>query len=442
MASALPSDPHGEQPPELPAPEHVHTAVKSRGEWLAGLVPPGSPDWIAQLAVASDQFLVQRRRPTRPAAVRTGGTGVSVIAGYPWFGDWSRDTLISLPGLTLSLGRREIAAEILDTLLDHLDQGMLPNRFPEDGAAPEFNTADATLWLFQAADEYLNATGDTAWGRRVFPVLMQSLRAHLAGTRHGIGIDPGDGLLRAGAPGLQLTWMDARVDGEVITPRRGKPVEINALWLNALDVCLRLSIRLRDTESQLLCKAWLGRARNGFARFWNESLGCLYDVLDMEGGGDADDSLRPNQILAVALPYCALPAHQMRAVVDACARELLTPVGLRSLAPGAPGYQARYEGGVAARDGAYHQGTVWAWLLGPFALAHFRVYGDAGLAQSFLEPLSLHLRDAGVGSVSEIFDADAPHGPRGCFAQAWSVAEPLRAWLKLERAKSRGGSGV
>ncbi len=413
--------------------EQVQAAVTDKARWLQGLVPSDAPGWIKQLALASDQFIVQR-----PQAANTGA-GASVIAGYPWFADWSRDTLISLPGLTLSLGRREIAASILDTLLAYLDEGMLPNRFGDAQEPLEYNTADATLWLFNAVDEYLNTTSDTVWARRIFPPLMQVLRTHLAGTRFGIRVDADDGLLRAGVPGAQVTWMDAKVGDWVVTPRIGKPVEINALWLNALDVSLRLAIRLRDTESQLLCKAWLGRARSGFARFWNESAGHLHDVLDVDGTPANDSSCRPNQILAVSLPYCALPAHQMRAVVDTCAHELLTRSGLRSLSASSPKYRPGYGGDARSRDAAYHQGTVWAWLLGPFAWAHYRVYGDARASQSFLEPIGLHLREGCIGSVSEIFDGEPPHSPRGCFAQAWSVAETLRVWLRLEQEKNHAG---
>ncbi len=421
-----------------PAPgEQVLSAVIDKARWLKGLVPADAPEWIAQLALASDQFIVQR--PAIAGAVAGSRNGVSVIAGYPWFTDWSRDTLISLPGLTLSLGRREIAASILDTLLTYLDAGMLPNRFSDTGEHLEYNTADATLWLFNAVDEYLNVTADMAWARQVFPLLLQILRAHLAGTRFGIQVDADDGLLRAGVAGAQVTWMDAKVGDWVVTPRIGKPVEINALWLNALDVSLRLAIRLRDSESQMLCKAWLGRARNGFARFWNDAAGCLHDVLDVEGTSATDSSMRPNQILAVSLPYCALPAHQMRAVVDSCAHQLLTGTGLRSLSAASSQYRPHYGGDPHSRDGAYHQGTVWTWLLGPFAWAHYRVYGDAAISQSFLEPLGLELRRACFGTLSEISDGEPPHAPRGCFAQAWSVAETLRVWLRLEREKSKNG---
>jgi predicted glycogen debranching enzyme len=262
---------------------------------------------------------------------------------------------------------------------------------------------------------------------------MAIVHAHAEGTRYGIGVDPADGLLRAGEPGMQLTWMDARHGDQVFTPRFGKPVEINALWLNALDVTARLAHAERNVREERFCRSLLLRAASSFARFWNEERGCLFDVIDVEGSTRCDALLRPNQILAVALPYCALPPEQMRAVVDCCARELVTSHGLRTLNPKEPGYLGRCEGDAGQRDAAYHMGTVWAWLLGAFVRAHYRVYGDARLAQSFLAPLAQHLDSACLGTVGEIFDGDAPHSARGCFAQAWSVAEILRSWIYLER---------
>jgi predicted glycogen debranching enzyme len=252
------------------------------------------------------------------------------------------------------------------------------------------------------------------------------------GTRYGIGVDPKDGLLHAGEPGSQLTWMDAKHGDQVFTPRIGKPVEINALWLNALAVAARLAVRTRNTDEQRFCRDLLARATASFSRFWNPARGCLFDVIDTAGGA-SDARVRPNQILAVSLPYSPLSAVQMRAVVDACGRELLTSYGLRSLSPQDPDYIGRYEGDARQRDAAYHMGTVWAWLLGPFVRAHHRVYGDVRLSQSLLAPIAEHLHGACLGTVSEIFDGDAPHSARGCFAQAWSVAEILRSWLFLER---------
>jgi predicted glycogen debranching enzyme len=264
---------------------------------------------------------------------------------------------------------------------------------------------------------------------------MTIIHAHADGTRYGIQVDPADGLLRAGEPGTQLTWMDAKHGDQVFTPRIGKPVEINALWLNALDVAVRLASQVRNMGEKRFCESLLTRASSSFGRFWNEQRACLYDVIDVEGSTH-DACIRPNQILAVSLPYCALPPDQMRAVVDCCGRELLTSHGLRSLSPKDPGYRGRYSGDGRQRDAAYHMGTVWTWLLGPFVRAHYRVHGDARLAQSFLEPLAQELDSACLGTLSEIFDGDAPHGARGCFAQAWSVAETLRSWIYLERKTS------
>jgi predicted glycogen debranching enzyme len=325
----------------------------------------------------------------------------------------------------------------LRTYARFVDRGMLPNCFPDGGEAPEYNTADATLWMFQALDDYLTAKRDPDLVRDMFPILMTIIHAHSDGTRYGIRVDPADGLLCAGEPGTQLTWMDAKHGDQVFTPRIGKPVEINALWLNALDVATRLASAQRNAGEKRFCQSLLSSARSGFSRFWNPERACLYDVIDVDGGSTHDACVRPNQILAVSLPYCALPPAQMRAVVDRCGRELLTSHGLRSLSPQDPGYIGRYSGDAQQRDAAYHMGTVWGWLLGPFVRAHYRVHGDARLAQSFLEPLAQQLNSACVGTLSEIFDGDAPHSARGCFAQAWSVAETLRSWIFLERKISK-----
>jgi predicted glycogen debranching enzyme len=285
--------------------------------------------------------------------------------------------------------------------------------------------------MFPALDDYLGANRDPDLVQDLFPILMSIIHAHAEGTRFGIAVDPADGLLRAGEPGTQLTWMDAKHGDQVFTPRIGKPVEINALWLNALQVAARLAARQRNSAERRFCQSLLSRASSSFSRFWNAESGCLYDVIDTAGGNDA--RIRPNQILAVSLPYCALELAQMRGVVDCCGRELLTSHGLRTLSPRDPGYIGHYEGDAGQRDAAYHMGTAWAWLLGPFARAHYRVYGDAKLSQSFLAPIAQHLPCACVGTVSEVFDGDAPHNAGGCFAQAWSVAEILRAWIDLER---------
>ena len=379
-----------------------------------------APEWIRRLVLAADQFLVRRPLPDDP-------DGATVIAGYHWFGDWGRDTMIALPGLTLATGRTDVARKILMTFARFVDRGLLPNRFPDDGQAPEYNTVDATLWYFQAIRAYHAATGDDGLLKDLYPTLESILAWHRQGTRYGIRQDPADGLLAAGEPGVQLTWMDAKVGDRVVTPRTGKPVEINALWYNALVAMTDFARRLRRPASDLDADA--ARVAEGFERFWNARDGWCYDVLDGADGHDA--TLRPNQIFAVSLPATPLSPERRRAVVDACARHLVTSYGLRSLAPFDPRFVARYGGDQGARDGAYRQGAVWGWLLGPFALAHFAAYGDADTARSFLTPMADHLTDHGLGSIAEIFDGEPPFAPNGCIAQAWSLAETLRAWHVL-----------
>jgi 4-alpha-glucanotransferase len=384
-----------------------------------------APGWVMRLVLATDAFVIARPLPDHPA-------GQSVIAGYPWFGDWGRDTMIALPGLCLATGRFETARLILETFARFVDRGMLPNVFPGAGATPEYNTADASLWYIEAWRAYVEATGDEPALHRAFPVLSEIVEWHVRGTRYGIAVDPADGLLRAGEPGMQLTWMDARIGDRVVTPRIGKPVEINALWYNALVAMAAMAERVGASAAGYSAAA--EAAQQGFARFtWPGGEG-LYDVVDSPDGPDA--SLRPNQIFAVSLPASPLDATTRRAVLERCGRALLTSYGLRSLAPSEPCYRGICSGTVAQRDGAYHQGTVWAWLLGPWALACHRVYGDAAAAQRFLEPIGDHLLDAGLGQVSEIFDGDPPHKPRGCPAQAWSAACVLEAWWRLEHAKA------
>jgi len=377
------------------------------------------PAWIDQLVLAADQFLVRRPRADDP-------DGLSVIAGYHWFGDWGRDTMIALPGLTLATGRPEAARRILTTFARFVDGGMLPNVFPDAGQEPEYNTVDAALWYVEAVRAYHAATGDDAALRELFPALELIVRGYTAGTRYGIRVD-GDGLVTAGEPGVQLTWMDAKVGDWVVTPRIGKAVEINALWYNALVAMAGFARRLG--RSTAAWEAMAERAAASFTRFWNAEAGYCYDVIDGPGGHEA--ALRPNQILAVSLPASPLTPDRQRRVVDACARHLLISCGLRSLAPSEPGYEPRYGGGPRERDGAYHQGTAWAWLLGPFAVAHHRVHGDREAARGFLAPMAQHLTDYGLGSIAEVFDAEPPFRPGGCIAQAWSVAETLRAWCEL-----------
>ena len=381
---------------------------------------PEAPPWIEHLALAADQFVV-----ARPLADDPGGQ--SIIAGYPWFADWGRDTMIGLPGLLLTTGRHAIARRILTTFARFVDRGMLPNRFPDAGEAPEYNSVDAALWYVEAIRRYHQGTGDARLLAELFPVLEGIVAAHREGTRYGIGEDRADGLLRAGEPGVQLTWMDAKVGDWVVTSRVGKPVEVNALWYNALRSMTHFARQL-DRPAEVW-EALAARAGESFGRFWNDATGYCFDVIDGPEGHDA--ALRPNQILAVSLCWSPLTAARQRAVVDACARELQSSFGLRSLGPGHPAYQGRYAGGQVARDSAYHQGTVWAWLLGPFALAHLRVYGDRAAARALLAPMAHHLADYGIGSIAEIFDGDPPFSPGGCPAQAWSVGEVLRAWTEI-----------
>jgi 4-alpha-glucanotransferase len=390
-----------------------------------------APAWIDQLTLAADTFVVARPLPDLP-------DGESVIAGYPWFGDWGRDTMIALPGLALATGRFDTALRILRTFARFVDRGMLPNVFPGAGETPEYNTADAALWYVEAWRAYVEATqDDTALGE-VFPVLEEVIDWHVRGTRYGIHMDDADGLLYAGEPGVQITWMDAKVGDWVVTPRIGKPVEINALWFNALATMTQLAERLQRPAGK--ARDLAAKVKTGFARFLDPATGGLFDVLDGPDGTDA--SIRPNQIFAVSLPFSPLGTRDQQNVVALVARELLTSYGLRSLETGHPSFRPRYEGGVWARDGAYHQGPVWAYLLGHYALAEFRVSGDAAAAQARLEPLRDHLLDGGLGTVSEILDGGAPHDPRGCPSQAWSVACTLDAWVQLERRTRDPGSAA
>jgi predicted glycogen debranching enzyme len=407
--------------------ERANHDVKLFQEWQAKneALAEEAPSWIWQLILAADQFIVKRSLPEEP-------DGRSIIAGYHWFGDWGRDTMIALPGLTLTTGRAGVARQILLAFSRYLDGGMLPNNFPDAGGKPEYNTVDAALWYFESIRQYFEATQDTVTLQQLFPVLAGMIDAHIAGTRYNIHVDPADGLLYAGGPGVQLTWMDAKIGDWVVTPRTGKPVEINALWINALETMAgfaRLLAKPSDSYEKLAAKA-----KKSFQRFWNADRNCCFDVIDSPGVGN-DPSLRPNQILAVSLPASPLTLEQQKAIVDVCARHLLTSHGLRSLAPGEAGYSGHYGGSPRDRDAVYHQGTVWGWLLGPFALAHYRAYHDREAALRFLEPLGRQIHAGGLGTLGEIFDGDAPFTPRGCIAQAWTVAEVLRAWKELTSGK-------
>ncbi len=403
--------------------ENENHHVKLFQDWQANneAFAEESPAWLWQLILAADQFIVKRSLPEEP-------DGRSVIAGYHWFGNWGRDTMIALPGLTLVTGRAGVARQILLAFSRYVDGGMLPNNFPDAGGKPDYNTVDAALWYFEAIRQYFEATQDIVTLQRLFPILAGMIDAHVAGTRYNIHVDPADGLLYAGGPGVQLTWMDAKIGDWVVTPRAGKPVEINALWINALETMpgfARVLAKPVDAYESLAAKA-----KTSFQKFWNAPLNCCFDAIDSPGIGN-DATLRPNQIFAVSLPVSPLTPDQQKAVVDVCARHLLTSHGLRSLAPGEAGYTGHYGGSPRDRDAAYHQGTVWGWLLGPFALAHHRVYHDRDAALRFLEPLGRQVYASGLGTLSEIFDGDAPFAPRGCIAQAWTVAEVLCAWKEL-----------
>jgi 4-alpha-glucanotransferase len=380
------------------------------------------PDWVVQMRLSADSFLIKRVLPS-------GEVGDSIIAGYPWFGDWGRDTMISLAGLTLAVGRLESARSILMSYAKLVDQGQLPNRFTDRGETAEYNTVDAALWYFEAWRAYLEASNDLESLQQIYPVLQSIIDWHIKGTRYGIGMDPQDHLLRAGEAGVQLTWMDAKVGNWVVTPRTGKAVEINALWYNALMSMAGFAQCLGESTPVYAQMAEAVKA--SFQRFTHPDGEGLLDLLDGPNGDDS--SLRPNQILAVSLCHSPLEPEQQKQVVEICSRELLTSHGLRSLSPRHKDYAHRYKGGVADRDGAYHQGTVWAWLLGHYAWAEYLVSGDARVAQQRLQPLGDHLKDAGLGHVSEIFDADPPHKPRGAPAQAWSVATILVTWQRLQQ---------
>lgn len=408
----------------------LRDASERHAAGLLARLPAGSPGGLEQLALAADQFIVERHRDGH-------ATGKSVIAGYPWFGDWGRDTMIALPGLTLVTQRHAVTEAILRTFAAHVSEGMLPNRFPDGGETPEYNSVDAALWFFHTIDQHIRYSADSSLAAALYPVLRDIIAWHQRGTRYGIHMDPADGLLACGLDGTQLTWMDAKVGDWIVTPRVGKCVEVNALWYNALRVMEGLASQLNEGDDFVRYRHAADLVHDSFERFWNQPRASLFDVIDGPEGDPGQDvqrhdgRVRPNQIFAVSLPHSPLGPDRQRTIVDTCARELLTSHGLRSLAPGEPGYVANYTGGPRERDGAYHQGTVWAWLIGPFVDAHYRVYGDAAMARSFLEPLILHLESACLGSISEIFDADPPFAARGCFAQAWSVAEILRAWLNL-----------
>ncbi len=391
-------------------------AELQRREKLAASAPVKDP-LARTLAVAAAQFIARR------------GNDWTVMAGYPWFMDWGRDTMISLPGLTLFNGRADVAKSIMRNFARHTDQGMLPNCFVDSGETAEFNTVDAALWFFEAARLYGATTNDYDFiEEELYPVFTEIIDWHIKGTRYNIKVAE-DGLLNAGAPGAQLTWMDAKIGDWVVTQRSGKPVEIQALWYNALRIMEELAARFGDEERRKKYSTMASLAGVNFNRvFWNKDAKCLYDVVE---GASPDGSIRPNQIFAVSLHHSMLSPEQARAVLETVERELLTPVGLRTLNRSDSRYRPTYGGNQYSRDSAYHQGTVWPWLLGPYVSAYVRVNGGTEQARAkaheLLRGIEQHLSEAGLGQISEIFDADSPHRPQGCFAQAWSVGEILRA---------------
>lgn len=421
-------------------PAEALQAEHNRRERLLEQAHPAARSGRAgELVLAADQFIISpvSRQADAARAMAEGDQARTVIAGYHWFTDWGRDTMISLEGLTLTTGRHAEAGSILRTFQHYVKDGLIPNMFPEGQNEGLYHTADATLWFFHAMDRYVQATGDRLTLRHAIPTFLSIVEHHLRGTRFNIGVDPADGLLRQGAEGYQLTWMDAKVDGWVVTPRRGKAVELNALFYNALRLLEHWLREEGDNAAAGDIAAHAHRVRESFnRRFWNPDTGALYDVVDGEQGDDA--AVRPNMLFAISLANPVLDPGRWNSVVNVALEQLVTPVGLRSLAPGHPDYKPRYDGDLRARDAAYHQGTVWGWLAGPFADAWLKVHpGDNATVQRLVDGFADHLGEACIGSISEVFDAEAPFTPRGCVAQAWSVAEVLRILVKT-RPAARG----
>ncbi len=396
------------------AEEFEKAEIERRNELVK--IAKAEDDLTKQLVLAADQFIVRR------------GNGETIIAGYPWFSDWGRDTMIALNGLTLATNREGIAKNILREYSKHISEGMIPNRFPDEGETPEYNTVDATLWYFEAIRAFVEKTEDYDFVRNeLYEKLVEIIYWHRRGTRFNIKMD-NDGLLYAGETVWQLTWMDAKIGDKVFTPRIGKPIEIQALWYNALKIMEAFAKKFRDKDGKHQYKEMADNAKKSFNKeFWNKDEEYLYDVIN---GDEKDASVRPNQIFAVSLQNSMLSMFRAKKVVQKVERELFTPVGLRSLSADNEQYQGIYIGDPYKRDSAYHQGTVWAWLMGAFIKSVERTYPKGRKHKQFvdkiLEGFEAHLQDAGIGQISEIFDGDEPHEPRGCFAQAWSVAEILR----------------
>jgi predicted glycogen debranching enzyme len=418
------------------SPKDVLAAERERrARLLHGAIPKVRHSFPAELVFAADQFVITPAgRFEEAARAHAAGDEVrTVIAGYHWFTDWGRDTMISLEGLTLITGRLLEAGYILRTFARYVRDGLIPNMFPEGAKEGRYNTADATLWFFHAFSRYFERTADRTTLQLLLPTLIDIAEHHLRGTRFNIHVDPNDGLLVQGEEGYQLTWMDAKMGDWVVTPRRGKAVEINALWYNALRLLANWLRENGDGASAQTYDEHAERARVSFNdRFWYSEGGYLYDVVDREGQPNTFDiSCRPNQLFAISLDHPVLDAKRWASVLEVVERELVTPVGLRTLSPHDPNYKPIYAGDLRSRDGAYHQGTVWAWLIGPFVDAWLKVNPlDRSAARKFLETFPVHLSDNGVGTISEVFDANEPHFAGGCIAQAWSVAEVLRAWTK------------
>lgn len=414
-------------------PQEAFTAERERRERLLSIAPLEAQEGFgAELALAADQFIITPMGRTEDAArARAAGDEVrTVIAGYHWFTDWGRDTMISLEGLALMTGRRTEAGFILRTFAHYIRDGIIPNMFPEGTGVGLYHTADATLWYFHAIDRYLDVTNDYMTLKIALPGLVDIIDHHVKGTRFGIGVDKNDGLLMQGASGYQLTWMDAKVGEWIVTPRRGKAVEINALWYNALKLMHRWVKAAWGDELAGQYESLAERALESFnTRFWYQEGGYLYDVVDGEHGDDP--SLRPNQLFSISLPHPILDKSRWKPVLDIVEQKLVTPVGVRTLAPGHRDYKTRYSGDLRSRDAAYHQGTVWAWLMGPFIDAWLKVNPqDNPGARVFLKGFDSHLNEACLGTISEVFDAEDPFDPGGCVSQAWSIAEVLRSWLK------------
>ena len=414
-------------------------ALASECERRARLLDAAMPDaregFGAELTFAADQFVITPAgRFEEAARAHAAGDEVrTVIAGYHWFTDWGRDTMISLEGLTLTTGRWLEAGYILRTFAYYIRDGLIPNMFPDGAKQGLYHTADATLWFFHALARYIDITNDRTTLKLLLPALIDIIEKHLRGTKFNIHVDPTDGLLTEGEKGYQLTWMDAKMDDWVVTPRRGKPVEINALWYNALQLLADWLDRTGSTATAQRYQKHAQRTRASFnQRFWFADGGYLFDVVDCNGQKETHDvSCRPNQIFAISLDHPVLDQERWRSVVDIVQNKLLTPLGLRSLSPDDPEYKPIYSGDLRSRDGAYHQGTVWAWLIGPFIDAWLKVHSDDKRgARKFLELFPVHLSDNGLGTISEVFDANEPHLAGGCIAQAWSVAEVLRSWVK------------